>query len=52
VTHAAVVRAAVVAATEAAPLTFWHLDIGPLCEVRLRTDGRRWVLRHLGRLNG
>lgn len=47
VTHAAVIRAAVVCAIEANPATFWHLDVGPLSETWLRSDGRRWMLRSM-----
>jgi broad specificity phosphatase PhoE len=47
VTHTAVIRAAIVWAIEAAPATFWHVDIGPLSRTHLRSDGRRWALRSL-----
>jgi broad specificity phosphatase PhoE len=47
VTHSAVIRAAVIRAVDATASAFWHLDVGPLCEVWLRSDGRRWTLRSL-----
>ncbi len=47
VTHASVIRAAVVSAIDTTPNSFWHLDIGPLSRTSLRTDGRRWKLRGL-----
>jgi broad specificity phosphatase PhoE len=47
VTHPAVVRAAIIHALEATTATFWHLDIAPLSQTCLRTDGRRWTLRSL-----
>ncbi len=46
-THAAVIRAAIVHAVEANPVTFWHLDIAPFSHSWLRTDGNRWHLRAL-----
>ncbi len=48
VTHAAVVRAVVLAALEAPAAAFWHLDVVPLSRTDLRTDGRRWTLRTFG----
>lgn len=47
VTHAAVVRAAVVHAIEADTRSFWRIDVVPLAVADLRTNGRRWVLRSL-----
>ncbi len=47
VTHVSVIRAAVVAAVDSTPRSFWHLDIGPLSRTALRSDGRRWALRSL-----
>ncbi|MDQ1377621.1 MAG: hypothetical protein QOF81_139 [Acidimicrobiaceae bacterium] len=47
VTHPAVIRAAIVHAIEATPATFWHLDIGPLSQAWLRSNGARWALRSL-----
>src|SRR3954469_3270481 len=45
VTHAAVIRAAVVHALDAPPGAFWRIDVEPLSVVDLRSDQRRWVLR-------
>ena len=45
VTHAAVVRAAVLATLNAPPFAFWRIDAAPLEHVALSTDGRRWSLR-------
>jgi broad specificity phosphatase PhoE len=45
VTHAAVIRAAVIGALDAPPEAFWRIDVGPLSVVDLRSDKRRWVLR-------
>ncbi len=47
VTHPSVIRAAVVAAIDATPKSFWHLNIGPLSRTTLRSDGRRWTVRGL-----
>ena len=45
ITHAAVVRGAVLAVLGAPPAAFWRLDIAPLTRVELSSDGRRWTLR-------
>ncbi len=45
VTHPAVIRAAIVVALGAPPAAFWRIDIAPLAQVDLRSDGRRWTLR-------
>jgi broad specificity phosphatase PhoE len=45
VTHAAVVRAAVIGVLDAPPQSFWRIDVTPLSVVDLRSDRRRWVLR-------
>ncbi len=47
VTHAAVVRAAVIAALGAAPSAFWRIEAAPLSRLTLSSDGRRWVIREL-----
>ncbi len=47
VTHSAVIRAAIVGAIEATAATFWHLDVGPLSQTWLRSNGTRWTLRSL-----
>jgi broad specificity phosphatase PhoE len=48
VTHPSVIRAAIVHAIEAAPQSFWRLDIAPLSVTRLSGDGRRWNLAAIG----
>ena len=48
VTHAAVVRAAVLLALDANPMSFWRIDAGPLCQVRLRGNTGRWTLLAMG----
>ena len=48
VTHPAVIRAAVVLAIEADSRSFWRIDVGPLCRVRLVGNPARWTLRSLG----
>lgn len=51
ITHAPVIRAAVLK-TLAAPLaSFWRVDVEPLALADIRSDGRRWALRALGRAN-
>jgi broad specificity phosphatase PhoE len=44
VTHASVMRAAIVCALKAEPRSFWHIDIAPLSLVRLSGHGSRWTL--------
>jgi broad specificity phosphatase PhoE len=48
VTHAAVIRAAIVHVILAQLPSFWRIDVLPLSRTDLRTNGRRWVLRSLG----
>ena len=45
ITHPAVIRAVIVSALGAPSSTFWRIDISPLAQVDLRSDGRRWTLR-------
>ncbi len=47
VTHAAVIRAAIVLAIDARPASFWRIDVAPLCRVELRGQNGRWSLRSL-----
>ena len=47
VTHAAVLRAAVVAILDAPASAFWRIDVQPLSMVTFTSDGRRWALREL-----
>jgi broad specificity phosphatase PhoE len=48
VTHAAIIRAAVVQAIDAPPQSFWRIDIAPLSITRLSGDGSRWNLTSAG----
>jgi broad specificity phosphatase PhoE len=48
VTHPAIVRAAIVHAIEAAPQSFWRIDIAPLSVTRLSSLGGRWNLSAAG----
>ena len=48
VTHAAVIRAAIVHVIQAQLPSFWRIDVLPLSRTELRTNGRRWVLRSIG----
>ncbi|MBV9235846.1 MAG: histidine phosphatase family protein [Xanthobacteraceae bacterium] len=45
VTHAAVIRCAILHAIGAPTHSFWHSDIGPLSATELRHDGSRWRWR-------
>jgi broad specificity phosphatase PhoE len=44
ITHAAVIRAAIVHAIEATPQSFWRIDIAPLSCTRLSGNNGRWNL--------
>ncbi len=44
VTHASVIRAAIVCALVTEPRSFWHIDIAPLSLTRLSGNGGRWTL--------
>lgn len=48
VTHAAVIRAAIVHAIGAEPASFWRIDVVPLFVADLRYGNQRWTLRSLG----
>ena len=52
VTHAAVIRAAVLHVLAASADAFFRLDIAPLSLTDLRHDGRRWALRSLNVSSG
>jgi broad specificity phosphatase PhoE len=52
VTHAAVIRAAIVHVLQAQLPSFWRIDVLPLSRTDLRTNGRRWVLRSIGPILG
>ncbi|MGV0644830.1 histidine phosphatase family protein [Mycolicibacterium sp. XJ2546] len=45
VTHPAVVRAAVLAALDAPPKSFWRIDIAPMSRTVLHYRGHAWTLR-------
>jgi broad specificity phosphatase PhoE len=44
ITHAGVVRAAVVAALEAPPSAFWRIDVAPLSITELHAHDGRWTV--------
>ena len=48
VTHAAIIRAAIVQAIEATPQSFWRIDIAPLSCTRLSGNDGRWNLASAG----
>lgn len=50
VTHASVIRAAIVHVLQAQLPSFWRVDVLPLSQTDLRTNGRRWVLRSIAPL--
>ncbi len=50
ITHASVIRAAIVHVIQAQLQSFWRIDVVPLSLTDLRTNGRRWVLRSMGQL--
>lgn len=45
VTHPAVIRAAIVAALDIDPASFWRIDVAPVTLVVLHLRGGRWTLR-------
>jgi broad specificity phosphatase PhoE len=49
-THAAVIRAAVVHAIGAAPHSFWRIDVAPLSRTMLSGNNGRWNLVSLGEM--
>jgi broad specificity phosphatase PhoE len=48
VTHATIIRAAIVHAVEAAPQSFWRIDVAPLSITRLSGTNGRWNLASAG----
>lgn len=48
VTHAGVIRAAIVHVLGAPLFSIWKIDLEPLSLTDFRSDGRRWVLRASG----
>ncbi len=51
VTHASVIRAAIVHAIKATPLSFWRIDIAPLTVARLSGSHGHWTLASIGALH-
>ena len=47
VTHAAVIRAAILHVLDGPARSFWRIDVEPLSAIDLRWDGARWTLRYL-----
>lgn len=50
VTHATAIRAAVIHAIQAAPPSFWRIDIAPLSVTTLSGNYGRWTLSSIGML--
>jgi len=48
ITHASVIRAAIVHAIEAGPESFWRVDVAPLSLARLSGTHSRWNLVSIG----
>lgn len=48
VTHAAVIRSAIIAILDAPLGSFWLLDVQPLSITELSGDGKRWRIRRFG----
>jgi broad specificity phosphatase PhoE len=48
VTHATIIRAAIVHAMDAPPHSFWRIDISPLSVTRLSSRGGRWNVSSSG----
>jgi broad specificity phosphatase PhoE len=48
VTHAAVIRAAIVYAIDASAQSFWRIDVAPLSQVCLSGHDGRWKLKYVG----
>jgi broad specificity phosphatase PhoE len=45
ITHAAVIRAAILIALQTPLSSFWQIDVEPLSAVRMTSNGARWALR-------
>jgi broad specificity phosphatase PhoE len=50
VSHPAVIRAAIVAILDAAPESFWRIDIAPLSRTVMHFRGRSWTIRSISTL--
>lgn len=51
ITHASVIRAAILHVIQAQLPSFWRIDVLPLSRTELRTNGRRWVFRAMGEIS-
>jgi broad specificity phosphatase PhoE len=49
ITHASVIRAALLHVLQAPLSAFWKIDVEPLSIVQMSGEGRRWALRLTGR---
>ena len=49
VTHPAVVRAVLLTALAADPVSFWRVDVPPLTTTSLHGSNGRWTVRHVNR---
>lgn len=49
VTHVAVIQAVVIDILRAPAAAFRHIDVEPLSALDIRSDGRRWTIRSLGK---
>lgn len=50
VTHAAFIRAAIIACLDARASSFWRVDVAPLCSASFQGRPGRWTLRSCGAL--
>ena len=51
VTHAAVIRAAMIIVLDADPRAFWRIDVEPLCFARLQIQPGRCSVRAFGQVD-
>jgi broad specificity phosphatase PhoE len=51
ITHASVIRAAIVCAIEAEPRSFWRIDVAPLSLTRLSGDRGHWTLASISTMD-
>jgi broad specificity phosphatase PhoE len=52
VTHASVIKAAIIHAIGAPPRSFWRIDVAPLSLARLSGANGGWTLASIGRMDG
>ncbi len=50
VTHAAIIKAAIIHAIGATPRAFWRIDVAPLTAARLNGSAGQWTLSSISRL--